>query len=63
MDMTRNIQKDNQRTIPVDCTIKEDWRDKMTIMVKILVPIEELIQPLDDIWEDLVDMDADGDMI
>ncbi|MBU2512198.1 type II toxin-antitoxin system Phd/YefM family antitoxin [bacterium] len=29
-----------------------DWRNDMSIKPKIIVPPEELIQPLDDIWED-----------
>lgn len=30
---------------------KGDWRDKMTIRPRLLVPPEEIIHPIKDIWE------------
>lgn len=31
--------------------IKENWREKMTIRPRIKVSTEELIRPIEDIWE------------
>jgi hypothetical protein len=30
---------------------KSDWRDRMSVQLRILVSPEELIRPMDDIWE------------
>jgi hypothetical protein len=31
---------------------EQDWREKMKTKVEFLVEAEELIQPIDDIWDD-----------
>jgi antitoxin (DNA-binding transcriptional repressor) of toxin-antitoxin stability system len=32
----------------------QNWREKMTIQPQLLVPLEQLISPLEDLWEDYV---------
>ena len=54
------IQRNNQevaRLVPGDFLIttqQTNWRDKMTIKPKIMVSPEELIKPIEDIWENYV---------
>lgn len=31
-----------------------NWRDQMKTKVKILVPPDEIIEPIDDIWQDYI---------
>lgn len=31
-----------------------DWRDKMTVQPKLLVPPEEIIAPIEGVWEDYI---------
>jgi len=48
------IQRNSQevaRLIPVEQT---NWRDNMKIVPELLVSPEELMQPMDDIWEEYV---------
>ena len=48
------IQRNNEevaRLVPIS---QVNWRDKMTIKPKIMVTSEELIKPVEDIWEDYV---------
>lgn len=48
------IQRNNKevaRLVPIN---QVNWRDKMTIKPKIMVTSEELIKPVEDIWEDYV---------
>jgi hypothetical protein len=33
---------------------KTDWRDNMKVQPKVLVSPEDLIKPLEDIWEDYI---------
>ena len=33
---------------------KADWRDNMKVQPKLLVSPEEIIKPLDDIWEEYI---------
>ena len=48
------IQRNNQEVARLVPTAQDNWRDKMSAKVKLLVPAEELIQPLDDVWEGYV---------
>ena len=48
------IQRNNQdvaRIVPIN---QIDWRDKMSIKPELLVSPEELIKPIEDIWEEYV---------
>ena len=48
------IQRNNQdvaRIVPIH---QIDWRDKMSIKPELLVSPEELIKPIEDIWEEYV---------
>ena len=48
------IQRNNvevARLLPLQ---KSNWRNNMTIKPKILVSPDELIKPMEDIWEDYV---------
>ena len=48
--ITRNNQ-DVARIVP---THQIDWRDKMSIKPELLVSPEELIKPMEDVWEEYV---------
>ena len=48
------IQRNNQdvaRIVPIN---QIDWRDKMSIKPELLVSPEDLIKPIEDIWEEYV---------
>jgi len=46
------IQRNNKEVARLVSTRRMNWRDKMTIKPKVLVPPEELIKPMEDIWEE-----------
>jgi len=48
------IQRNNVEVARLIPTYQANWRDKMTIKPKIMVEPEELIKPVEDIWEDYV---------
>ena len=48
------IQRNNEDVATLVPTRHTNWRDKITITPKILVEPEELIAPLEDIWEEYV---------
>jgi len=48
------IQRNNQEVARLIPTQHTNWRDKMTIKPKIMVSPEELIKPIEDIWENYV---------
>jgi len=48
------IQRNNQEVARLVPTAQGNWRDKMTVQVRLLVSPEELIQPLEDVWEEYV---------
>lgn len=48
------IQRNNQEVARLVPTFQGNWRDKMSVKVKLLVPAEELIHALDDVWEEYV---------
>ena len=48
------IQRNNQEVARIVPTHQIDWRDKMSIKPELLVSPEELIKPIEDIWEEYV---------
>jgi len=46
------IQRNNQDVARIVPTHQIDWRDKMSIKPELLVSPEELIKPIEDIWEE-----------
>jgi len=48
------IQRNNKEIARLIPSHQTNWRNKMTIKPKILVSPEELLKPIDDIWEDYV---------
>jgi len=46
------IQRNNKEVARLISTKQINWRDKMTITPRILVSPEELIQPMEVVWED-----------
>ena len=46
------IQRNNQDVARIVPTHQIDWRDKMSIKPELLVTPEELIKPIEDIWEE-----------
>ncbi|MBW2449185.1 MAG: type II toxin-antitoxin system prevent-host-death family antitoxin [Deltaproteobacteria bacterium] len=46
------IQRNNQDVVRIVPTHQIDWRDKMSIKPELLVSPEELIKPMEDIWEE-----------
>jgi len=45
----REDQREVARLVPAQ---ESDWRDRMTVRLEFNVPPEQLVEPLDDIWED-----------
>ena len=48
------IQRNNQDVVRIVPTHQIDWRDKMSIKPELLVSPEELIKPMEDVWEEYV---------
>lgn len=48
------IRRNNKEVARLIPTSQANWRDKMTIKPKIMVAPEELIKPVEDIWEGYV---------
>ena len=48
------IQRNNEEVARLVPARRVNWRDKMGVKLKILVEPEELIKPLEDIWEEYV---------
>jgi len=48
------IQRNNKEVALLIPTRQANWRDKMTIKPQIMVTPEELIKPVEDIWEGYV---------
>ena len=46
------IQRNNQDVARIIPTCKINWREKMSIKPELLVSSEELIKPIEDIWEE-----------
>jgi prevent-host-death family protein len=45
------IRRNNQEVARIIPTYQINWREKMSIKPKLLVFPEELIEPIEDIWE------------
>ena len=48
------IQRKNQDVAKLISPPKGDWRDNMKAQPKLLVSPEQIIQPLEDIWEEYI---------
>ena len=48
------IQRNKEEVARLVPTHQTDWRDRMTIKPQIIVEPEDLIKPVEDIWEDYV---------
>ena len=48
------IQRNNQEVARLISMKQVNWRDRMTTKPEILVSAEELMQPIEDIWEGYV---------
>jgi len=48
------IQRNKREVARLIPTRQANWRDKMTVKPRIMVPPEELIKPVEDIWEGYV---------
>ncbi len=48
------IQRNKKEVARMIPTRQANWRDKMTIKPQIMVSPEELIEPVEDIWEEYV---------
>ncbi len=48
------IQRNNKEVARIVPIRQANWRDKMTIKPQIMVAPEELIRPVEDIWEEYV---------
>ncbi|HFQ93068.1 MAG TPA: type II toxin-antitoxin system prevent-host-death family antitoxin [Anaerolineae bacterium] len=48
------IQRNNQEVARLIPTKQTNWRDKMHITPELLVPPDEFIKPIEDIWENYV---------
>jgi prevent-host-death family protein len=46
------ILRNNKEVARLVAMPEQDWREKMKTKVEFLVETEELIQPIDDIWDD-----------
>ena len=48
------VQRNNQEIARLVPTTQGNWRDRMTTQVRMLVTPEEMIQPMEDVWEEYV---------
>lgn len=48
------IQRNNQEVARLVPTEQANWRERMTIIPELLVSPEELVKPVEDIWEEYV---------
>jgi prevent-host-death family protein len=48
------IQRNNQVVAKLVSVPKSDWRDNMKVQPKLLVSPEEIVQPIEDIWEEYI---------
>lgn len=48
------IQRNNQEIARIVPMAQGNWRERMTTRVQLLVSPEELIQPIEDVWEEYV---------
>lgn len=48
------IQRNNQEIARLIPTVQGNWREKMTVNIRLLVPATELSQPIQEMWEEYV---------
>ena len=48
------IHRHNQKVVRMNPIHPDNWRNKLSQKAKIKVPAEDLIKPIDDIWESYV---------
>lgn len=48
------VQRHNKKVVRMNPIYSVNWRDKLSQKVKIKTSVDELIEPLDDVWEDYV---------
>jgi prevent-host-death family protein len=48
------IQRNNKDVARLVAIPQQDWREKMKTTPEFIVPIEELIQPIEGVWEDYI---------
>jgi prevent-host-death family protein len=48
------VERNNREVARLVPTAQVNWRQKMTVKVRPLAPPEELIQPVDDLWDEYV---------
>ena len=46
------IQRNNNEVARLVAMPDQDWREKMKTQLEFLAPVEELLQPIEDIWEE-----------
>lgn len=46
------VERNHQEVAQVTPTQRPNWRERMTITPKLLVPADEFIKPLPDVWND-----------
>jgi prevent-host-death family protein len=51
---TITIQRNGEEVAMLIPTQKKDWREKMTIIPKLLAPPEQVFAPMEDEWEDYI---------
>jgi len=51
------IQKNKKDIALLSPVPKADWRDKMTVRPKLLVPPEEIVESMTDVWEGVNDIE------
>lgn len=48
------IQRNGQQVAVIVPSKKENWRERITKKMKLMVPADEVLAPMEDIWEDYV---------
>jgi prevent-host-death family protein len=48
------IERNNREVARLVPKQQQNWRDKMDLQVKLLVPPEDLLKPIDDIWQEYI---------
>ena len=51
------IQKNKKDIALLSPVPKADWRDKMSVRPKLLVPSEKIVEPMTDVWEAVNDIE------
>lgn len=48
------VQRHNQKVVRMNPIHSTNWRNKLSQKAKLKIPADDLIKPMDDIWEDYV---------